>query len=142
MDLYRITAFAHVFLAIVLVGLALFWFIMLVALRQRFDAVETARLLQVVNGARWPHVVIPYSLRLALPWVTWVVLAVLVASGATMISLNAVPTGMWWWVKIALLASVVLFQLVVTSRPSPPLIRLNLFLILGVMIASGLLLRG
>jgi hypothetical protein len=141
MDLYRIFAFAHVFFAVVLVGLALFWFIMLMALRQRFDVAETARLLEVVNGARWPHVVIPYSLRLALPWVTWVVLAVLVASGAVMYVSRPIEMGLWWWVKMGLVAAIVLFQLIVTRRPAAPLIRLNLLLVLGALVASGFLLR-
>ena len=103
MDLYRLLSFAHLLFAVVLVGLALFWFIMLVALRQRFDTAETKRLLQVVNGARWPHVVVPYSLRLALPWVTWAVLAVLVASGVAILSFRGISMGAWWWAKMNLL---------------------------------------
>ncbi len=142
MDLYRLLSFAHLLFAVVLVGLALFWFIMLVALRQRFDTAETKRLLQVVNGARWPHVVVPYSLRLALPWVTWAVLAVLVASGVAILSFRGISMGAWWWAKMTLLALILLFQLVVTRRPSEPLIRLNLLLVLGAIVASGLVLRG
>jgi hypothetical protein len=126
----------------VLVGLALFWFIMLMALRQRFDTAESTRLLAVVNRARWPHVVIPYSLRLALPWVTWVTLAVLVASGAVMISFRAAPTGAWWWTKMALLGGILLAQLLVTRRPLVLLIRLNFLLVLGAVLVSGFVLRG
>jgi hypothetical protein len=142
MDLYRIFALAHVIFAVVLVGLALFWFIMLMALRQRFDAPETARLLAVVNGARWPHVVIPYALRLALPWVSWVTLAVLGTTGSVLLSFRPVAAGPWWWTKMVLLAAIVGVQILATRRPAAPLIRLNLFLVLGVLLASGLLLRG
>jgi hypothetical protein len=36
----------------------------------------------------------------------------------------------------------VILQIAVTRRPVVPLIRLNLLLVLGVLVASGLLLRG
>src|ERR1041384_5054841 len=118
MDPYRLSVFAHLFFAIVLVGLALFWFIMLVALRQKFDETETARLLQVANGARWPHVVVPWKMRLPLPWMTWLIFAVLIISGLCVIHWSAMPTRALWYVKLAVFAILIVMQIVLTRRPT------------------------
>jgi hypothetical protein len=142
MDAYRLFVYAHVVCSILLTGLALFWFIMLVALRQRFDKAETAALLQTVNHARWPHVVIPYALRLPLPWMTWAIVGVLGASGVAILQLRGgVPSGQLWWLKMALLTAVVVIQLLVTRRPIPKLIGINFVLVLAMMLVSGWMIR-
>jgi hypothetical protein len=142
MDAYRVFVYAHVVCSILLTGLALFWFIMLVALRQRFDKAETANLLQTVNHARWPHVAIPYAWRLPLPWVTWAIVGVLAASGIAILQFRAgAPPGQLWWVKMGLLAAVVIIQLLVTRRPNPKLIGLNFILVLAMMLVSGWMIR-
>ena len=142
MDPYRISVFAHLFFAIVLVGLALFWFIMLVALRQKFDETETARLLQVANGARWPHVVVPWKMRLPLPWMTWLIFAVLIISGLCVIHWGAMPTRVLWYVKLAVFAIIIVMQIVLTRRPTPVLIRANMLFVLVLMVVSALMIRA
>jgi hypothetical protein len=141
-DAYRVFAYAHVVCSVLLTGLALFWFIMLIALRQRFGPAETANLLQTVNRARWPHVAIPYALRLPLPWVTWVTVGALAVSGVVIVRIRGgVPAGALWWVKMALLAGVVVIQLLVTRRPNPKLIGINFILVLAMMLVSGWMIR-
>jgi len=142
MEPYRISVFVHLFFAIVLVGLSLFWFIMLVALRQKFDAAETQRQLAVVNSARWPHVAVPYRLRLPLPFMTWVMLIVLALSGYEIIQLNGAPAGPLWTTKLALFGIVVVLQAVLTRRPTPVLIRANLLFVLALVVVSALMIRA
>jgi hypothetical protein len=142
MDLYRISVYAHLFLAIILVGLGLFWFIMLVALRQKFDAAETERLLRVANAARWPHVAVPYKLRLPLPFMTWAVLVLLAVTGIEIIHLNGMPATTGWWIKVALLGVLAILQAVLTIRPAPLLIRLNIVCVLALIVVSALMIRA
>lgn len=142
MDLYRLSIYAHLFLSIVLVGLGLFWFIMLVALRQKFDEAETARLLSAASKARWPHVAVPWKLRLPLPLMTWAVLVLIAISGCIIVQLNGMPTSTSWWIKMALLALVAIFQAVLTVRPAPAIIRLNMLCVLALVVVSALMIRA
>jgi hypothetical protein len=142
MDLYRISVAAHLFLSIILVGLALFWWIMLVALRQRYDSQETLRLLGVANAARWPHVVVPYKLRIPLPFMSWIMLALLAVTGLEITHLAGTPTGILWQTQLVLVAVVVILQLLVTGRPRPALIPLNLLAVLALCVVSALMIRG
>jgi uncharacterized membrane protein len=142
MDNYRLVVWLHILSAIVLVGLALFWVIMRVALRQRFDAEATNQWLKVAKGARWPHVLLPHALRLPLPLVAWVMLLVAALSGVCIISLTRLSGGGYWSLKLWLLAGVVLMQAIMSWRPIVPAIVLNLLLLLATMVASGWLVRG
>lgn len=142
MDPYRISVFVHLLFAIVLVGLALFWFIMLVALRQKLDAAETQRQLQVVNSARWPHVAVPYRLRLPLPLMTWVMLIVLALTGYAIVRMNGWPAGPLWTTKVALFGIVVVLQALLTRKPTPVLIRANLLFVLALVVVSALMIRA
>ena len=140
MDTYRALVYVHVVCSVVLTGLALFWFIMRLALRQRFGEGEARDLLQIANRARWPHVAVPYALRLPLPWVAWVILGLLVASGLIIFQVRG-GAGALWWVKMALVAVIVGIQLLVTPRPVPKLIGLNLALVLAAILVSGWMIR-
>jgi hypothetical protein len=142
MDLYRVTVAAHLFLSIILVGLALFWWIMLVALRQRYDSQETQRLLGVANAARWPHVAVPYKLRIPLPFMSWITLVLLAITGLEIMHVAGTPTGILWQTKLVLLAIVLILQLLVTGRPRPALIPLNLLAVLALCVVSALMIRG
>lgn len=57
----------HLLGGIVVTGLALFWAIMGWSLSRVHDGAETRRLLQLTAAARWPHVGLPWKLRLPLP---------------------------------------------------------------------------
>jgi hypothetical protein len=141
-DGYRVLVYAHVFCSILLAGQALFWFIMLAALRQRFDQRQAVDMLQTVNHARWPHVVVPYALRLPLPWVTWATVGALVATGAALVHYRGgAPAGTLWWLKMALTAAVAVIQIAVTRQPRPALIRLNFGLVLATIVVSGWMIR-
>lgn len=141
MDAYRLSVYAHIFFSVILTGLALFWTIMLIALSRRFGAEEALQRLMTVNRARWPHVAIPYAWRLPLPWVTWITIAVLVATGVFSLLYRGMGTDALWWTKMALLAAIVLVQTLLTRRPSATLIRANLALVLATIVISGWAIR-
>src|SRR5262245_22497031 len=140
MSLYRLNAFIHLFSTVLLTGLALFWVIMAAALKQRFHAERTAELLGILNRARWPHVVVPYSLRLPLPLVSWGLLAVLALTGVLGFNWRN-PDGVaqiatLQWLKLAGVAMLLIVQALLTRRPSPVAIHANFVLVLGVALIS------
>lgn len=71
----------HLVGGIVVTGLALFWAILARSVGQVHDPVETNRLLEVAAGARWPHVVVPWKLRLPLPHLAAMALVVVALIG-------------------------------------------------------------
>jgi hypothetical protein len=132
---------AHLFFSVLLAGQALFWLTMVAALRQRFARDETLRLLHVVKAARWPHVIVPFRLRLPLPWVTWLTVAGLLLSAAGMLQFRGVPEGGLWWLKWALVLTVVGLQASIAANPRPGVIRLNFFVVLATIVISAVAIR-
>ncbi len=133
-----VAAYLHLVLTVFLVGYVLYWVVMVVALRRRCDPAETRRLLAVANRARWPHV-LPWGLRLPLPFVGWGVVLILLATGLGLVS------GHGWspilLLKLALVAAFAIIQVVLTHRPLPALILANFALALLIVVLSGLLAR-
>jgi hypothetical protein len=142
MDSYRLSVWLHILFGIVLSGQALFWTIMHVALHAKFDATEARQWLMQAKGARWPHVVVPYALRLPLPLVAWATFAVLVVSGVLLVSMTREPAGLFWSIKLGLVAGLVLVQIVLTWRPVAWAVFANMLLTLATMIVSAWLVRG
>lgn len=142
MDLYRATAWLHIVLGIVLAGQALFWVVMLAALRQRFGATGALPLLQDAKGARWPHVGVPERFRVPLPVVAWLTLMALAATGVLLIGFTGERAGLFWSLKLGLFGGVLVSQAVITIRPVAPAIIANFVLTLALMIVSGWMVRG
>jgi hypothetical protein len=134
-----VTAYLHLVLTVFLVGYVLYWTIMVVALRRTCDPDETLRLLGIANRSRWPHVVVPWALRLPLPFMGWAFLLTLLATGMVLVS------GHGWspilLLKLALVAAFAVIQVVLTGRPVPALIFANFGLALVIVVLSGLLIR-
>lgn len=141
MDAYRITVWLHIVLGITLAGQALFWMVMLTALRQRFGAAGAMPWLMEAKAARWPHVAVPQALRLPLPWVAWATLVAVCLSGVY-IGFTREPAGLWWTVKLALLAGIAVMQLILTFRPVAVAIVGNFLLTLAIMVVSAWMTRG
>jgi len=143
MDAYRAIVLLHMLTGIALVGLGLFWFIMLAALRRHNSAEEADRLLGVAAGARWPHVVVPYKLRLPLPWLNWAVIAFVVATGAVALTLRGgAPVNTAWTAKLVLAGLLLVGLGLLVRRPSAMVIRLNLAVLLAVIVLSAISLRS
>ncbi|MFO1377643.1 MAG: hypothetical protein U1F14_11635 [Steroidobacteraceae bacterium] len=138
MDLYRILAWAHLVLAILTMGMALFWLIMLVALRQKFPRDEADRWLGTANRARWPHVIVPWSLRLPLPVISWALLAALAVTGVLIARVHGAPSGTAWTVKQALVVALIVIQVPMSRRPSAAFIHAGFWVTLATIVVSGL----
>lgn len=141
MDSYRLTVLLHIVLGVVLTGQALYWFIMLTALRQKFSAADAGHQLAIVSRARWPHVVVPWKLRIPLSLMSWLTIALVVATGLLLLEFRPAPQRPAWWVKMGLLAAVAVVQLLLSRKPNAMAIRLNMALVLALMITSALAVR-
>ncbi|MGH6905382.1 MAG: hypothetical protein ACREIR_21905 [Geminicoccaceae bacterium] len=134
-----VAAYLHLVFTMFLVGYVLYWAIMAVSLRRDLAPPETLRLLGIVNRSRWPHVLVPWRLRLPLPFMGWGFLAVLVITGLVLMAgygLRAILA-----LKIALVVLFALIQVGLTQRPARALIMVNFALALAIVIVSGLLIR-
>ena len=138
MGLYQFAAFAHLVGAVLLVGYLLFWAIMGLALGRRFAPDEVRRYLGVVGSARWPHVVVPWRLRLPWPMVGWAMLAFMILSGALLLAIG--PDGIMLAKLVAVLLLVGLHYLF-PKRASPAVGYAGLALGLLIVALSAHLLR-
>jgi hypothetical protein len=133
-------AYLHLVFTMFLVGYVLYWAIMIAALRGDFAPAETERLLEIANRSRWPHVVVPWRLRLPLPFMAWGFLGVLALTGLALITSRGFSAILA--LKLALVAAFALVQVGLTRRPARALILVNFVLALGIVVLSGLLVRA
>lgn len=141
MDMYRLSVLAHLFFSILLIGLALFWVIMRIALGRRFEPAEATRLLAVAQASRWPHVAVPYKWRLPLPWLTWAVIAGAWISGILIAKSTGHLPWMEWWPKWTLVIVVTVMQARMTLRVRPGLFHAQLAALLATIAVSAWLAR-
>ena len=132
-----VVAYLHLLFTMFLVGYVLYWAIMAVSLRRDFAPAETERLLGIANRSRWPHVLVPWRLRLPLPLMGWGFLAILAITGLVLMA--GFELGAFLALKIALVLLFALVQAVLTRRPGRALIMVNFALALGIVVLSGLL---
>ena len=135
-----IAAYLHLVFTMFLVGYVLYWAVMAVALRRDLAPAETERLLEIASRSRWPHVAVPWRLRLPLPFVGWGFLAILLITG--LIQIASYGFGALLVLKLALVAIFALLQVGLTRRPAPTLIFVNFALALVIVVLSGLLVRA
>ena len=134
-----VAAYVHLVLTVFLVGYVLYWAVMVTALRRSCEPGETLRLLAVASHARWPHVVLPWAMRVPLPFMGWAFLLLLLASGFALASDHGWSPLLM--VKLVLVAAFAIIQLVLTRRPLPALIFANFALPLVIVVLSGWLAR-
>jgi hypothetical protein len=130
-------AYLHLVFAMFLVGYVLYWAIMVVSLGRDLAPPETERLLGIANRSRWPHVLVPWRLRLPLPLMGWGFLAMLVITGLVLMASYAL--GPLLVLKVALVLLFALVQAALTRRPGRALIMVNFALALAIVVVSGLL---
>lgn len=135
-----IAPFLHLVFTVFLVGYVLYWAIMVVSLRRTFDPSETDRLLGIANRARWPHVGVPWRLRLPLPLMAWGFLGILLITGLVLAAGHGFD--MVLGLKVALVILFAVIHLGLTRRPAPPLVMVNFALALIIVVLSGLLIRA
>jgi hypothetical protein len=140
MDLLRAGALAHIVLSILLMGFALFWFFMDVALRKRHGAERGQELLRALVAVRWPPGGLPAALRIPLPWLGLLVIAALVVTGLPG-ALARGASGALWTAKLALFAAVLVIQFLMTRGMRPSLVRANFVLTAAVIVISSWTIR-
>lgn len=141
MGLYQFVAFLHLVGAVLLTGYLLFWAIMGLALDRRFAPDEVARYLDTVAASRWPHVLVPWHLRLPWPMVGWAMIAFMVLSGLVLLAIGPVGLDGIMLMKLALVAGLLAVHHLLARRPRPPLAYAGLVLGLLVVALSAHLLR-
>jgi hypothetical protein len=134
-----LAAYLHLVFTMFLVGYALYWAIMVLALRRDFAPSEAARLLEIANHSRWPHVLVPWRLRLPLPFMGWGFLAILLITGLALTASHGFEAMLT--LKLALVLLFALIQIGLTRRPARGLIFANFALVLIIVVLSGLLVR-
>jgi hypothetical protein len=130
-------AYLHLVFTMFLVGYVLYWAIMVVSLGRDLAPPETERLLGIANRSRWPHVLVPWRLRLPLPLMGWGFLAMLVITGLVLMASYAL--GPLLALKVTLVLLFALVQAALTRRPGRALIMVNFALALAIVVVSGLL---
>ncbi len=105
----------HLLGGIVVTGLALFWAIMGRSLTTAQGPAEARRLLAVTTTARWPHVGLPWKLRLPLPLLSAAALLVVAFLGFLL------PAGFGIAIVLKSVASFAMLVcfLALARRPSP-----------------------
>lgn len=141
MGLYQFGAFVHLVGAVLLVGYLLFWAIMAFALGRRFAPGEVARYLDIVAAARWPHVIVPWRLRLPWPMVGWTMLAVMILTGGLLLLVGPVGLGGLMPVKLAAVLVLLALHHLLARRPRPPIAYAGLGVGLLIVALSAHLLR-
>jgi hypothetical protein len=149
MGLYQIDAWLHLVLSVLLTGYVLFWAIMALALSRRFDSARTAGYLRIIAKSRWPHVIVPWRLRLPWPFVGWAFLVLLAITGGLAGTLGAsIGAGglgggfsTTFALKIGLFVALLAGHALLTREPKPALIWVNFALTLAIVVLSAQLIR-
>lgn len=130
----------HLVAAVVLTGLALYWTILRLALPRFAAGTDMMALLQAAHAARWPHVAVPWSLRMPLPWLGLLITLFLAASGL-LLGGAAADSGLWR-AKLACVALLALIQLAFLRRIADWILFAQLPLVLLITLLSALALRS
>lgn len=134
-----VAAYLHLVFTVFLVGYTLYWAVMVVSLRRDLAPAETERLLEIANRSRWPHVLVPWRLRLPLPFMGWSFLAIVLITGLALMAGYGFDAMLAF--KVLLVVIFALIQVGLTRRPARWLIFANFALALLVVVLSGLLVR-
>ncbi len=140
MTAHLVLVWLHLVAAVVLTGLALYWTILRLALPRLGHGARTAELLAAAHAARWPHVVVPWKLRIPIPLLGLLVTLFLAATGLALGDAGADP-GLWR-AKLAFVALLALVQLAFLVRIAGWTIFAQLPLALLITLLSAIALRS
>lgn len=141
MDIYRLTVWVHIVLAVLTVGMTLYWLIMDYALRARHGPDEAGSLMEAARTLRWPPMAVPDFLRPSLPRVGLLLAAALLLTGLLILPMRGMPQGMAWWIKIGLVVALFAHQVLLLNRSKTSLIRAQFAIALLVIAVSAWLPR-
>jgi hypothetical protein len=130
MTWYLLSVYVHILATVFWIGYALFWTITIYSLQQRFTVPESRRFLGMIKHTAWPPVGIPVPYRVPFPGLGWAALLVLTVTGIFMLGVQGVTlqqvtsgalfvdaAGRTLALKILLVVALLVWQLVLTSRP-------------------------
>ena len=154
MIVYLLAVYIHVLATLFWIGYVLFWAILIGPLARQFKGPELAQLLKRLNKSSWPPGLVPTPYRLKLSGLGWVPLVVLIITGVFILryrgmTLNFVASGGLFLssfgqvliAKLVFLVGLAIGQLLITYRPSPRLIYLELLTTISIVALSVLLVR-
>jgi hypothetical protein len=136
---HLVLVWLHLVAAVVLTGLALYWTILRLALPRLGHGARMAELLRAAHGARWPHVAVPWTLRIPIPLLGLLVTLFLAVTGVGLGDPGADP-GLWR-AKLAFVVLLGLVQLAFLRRIADWTLLAQLPLSLLVVLLSALALR-
>ncbi|GBD44892.1 hypothetical protein HRbin40_02384 [bacterium HR40] len=140
MSLHLLLVWLHLVTAVVLTGFALYWAILRLALPRLGLSKRMPELLAAAHGARWPHVGLPFQLRLPVPWLGLLATLFLAATG---LLLGEAPADVLLWRAKLLLVGLLLFvQLAFLVRVTDWTLLGQLPLALLVVLLSALAIRS
>lgn len=144
--------YAHLVLAVLLVGYALFWWIMATVLSGGHGDAEARRLLATTADSRWPPAIVPGRLRIGLVWVGWVFLALLFVTGGALLEARGIsvrrllagdpapaPLTAPLALKLGLVVVLAVGQTGLAFRPSRSWIWLTGVAVVAIVVVSSLL---
>jgi hypothetical protein len=143
MGSYQVAAFFHLVLAALVTGYALFWAIMGLSLSTRFGPKEVLGHLDTVKATRWPHVIVPWKLRLPLPLMGWLLLGAAAVSGLATGHLGTGIAGLTplYVAKLLLFMGLLAGHARLARRPTPAAGYLAFVLVVLILVASTLMIR-
>jgi uncharacterized membrane protein len=154
MAVYLLAIYLHIIATVFWVGYTLFWAILIGPLARQLKDPELTQILKRVNESSWPPAFFPVPYSLNLPGLGWIALVILLITGGFILHYRGVTWqsilsgGLFvsWFgqvlaVKVVLLVGLVIGQLLLTYRPSPRLVYLELVTTLSIVGLSVLLVR-
>jgi hypothetical protein len=154
MAVYLLAVYLHIIATMFWVGYTLFWAILIGPLTRQFKNPELTQILKRVNESSWPLGLGPILYRVKLPSLGWTMLLILFITGGFILHCRGVTWqsitsgelflsrfGQVLATKLMFLVGLVIGQLLLTYRPSPRLIYLELLITLSIVGVSVLLLR-
>lgn len=152
MPIYLLAIYLHIIATVCWVGYTLFWAILIGQLARQFKTTELIELLKRINESSWPPALVSVPYRLKLPGLGWSALIILLITGVFILHYRGVTLqfiisgglflngfGQMLAAKLVLLVGLAIGQLLITYRPSPRLIYLELLMTLSMVGLSVLL---
>jgi uncharacterized membrane protein len=154
MTAYLLAVYIHILATLVWIGYVLFWAILIGPLARQLKGAELAQLLKRLNKSSWPLGLVPTPYRPKLSGLGWAPLVVLIITGVFILryrgmTLHFVVSGGLFLssfgqvllAKLVFLVGLAIGQLLITYRPSPWLIYLELLTTISIVALSVLLVR-
>jgi hypothetical protein len=154
MFIYLLAVYLHILASVFWVGYTLFWAILIGPLTRHCQTSELTPLLKSLNESLWPPTSVPSPYRLKLSSLGWTTLVILLITGCFIlhsrgVTLQSIVSGGLFFsrvgqvlaAKLVLLVGLAIGHRLMTCRPTPRLVYLELLTTLVIIGLSVLLVR-